>query len=565
MTAFTRANVFHALRMRVEATAPFQITDPAHPDAGGIAPPATGIAEPGHVGTAAFIAASVLCALGGDAAAVLLERATHAADYLLRAQRESGLIDLRSVNYESPPDTAFAVQQLAAVLAVGRQQGRGDVAWGAFVERAELFLRRAATGVATGGFHTPNHRWVIAGAVAQLAALFPDLAPDLAGPLRAYLDEGFDADDEGAYLERSAGVYDAVTNRSLLLVAEHWPDEGTRAAVEASVRANLDLDLHLLHADATAETGLSRRQDAGSRPVPLALAAPYLHAGWAYDEPRYLRAAATLWEAAWDDDAHRLVDVLWLAWTLLAHPRPLPDAATLPALPDDFTRLYGRNGLWRVRRGPLSLSAFRGGTRLLGMVYGGAELAALSISLSYFGTGRFEADTLTAAGDTATLTYGGTRIARRPGYDLPLGRPVPPDAWLSTLGERAFIPRPPASGELTIRALPDGAELRYRNTDGMDDISVQIALDFAPGGVWETGDTALRPEPGQVLFLKSGHGTMRYGAHALTVGPGAGAHRIWAMRDATPPTPGTVRVLLALLTPADHAFTVRGASGIALR
>ncbi len=567
MTAFTRENVLHALRARVEATAPYQITDPGHPDVGGIVPPATGIAEPGHVGTAAFIAASAFCALGGDTDPIVLARAVAGCDYLLHAQRESGLIDLRSVNYESPPDTAFAVQQLAAVLAIGRARGRDDAAWNGFVGRAEIFVRRAARGVATGGFHTPNHRWVIAGAVAQLAALFPDLAPDLAGPMNAYLAEGFDADAEGAYLERSVGVYDAVTNRSLLLVAAHWPDEAVRAAAFASVRANLDFNLHLLHADATAETGLSRRQDIGTRPVPLPLAAPYFDAGIALDEPRYLQAAATLWEAdRRDDDGHRLVDILWLAHALLSHGEPLPDRAALPPLPDVYTRLYPRNGVWRVRRGPLSLTAFRGMTRIIGLTYGAAELVALSISLSYFGTGRFAADTLTAEsaeGDTATLTYDGTPIPRRPGYDLPLGRPVPPEAWLSSLSEREYIPRPPASGELTVRALPDGCELRYRNTDGMDNISVQIALDFAPGGVWETGDTAVQPQPGQVLFLTSGYGTMRYGAHALTIGPGAGAHRIWDMRDSTPPTPGTTRVLLALLTPTDHTFTIRGVSGIA--
>lgn len=567
MTAFTHDDIVRALHAGVEGAAPYQITDPTHPDAGGIAPASTGIAEPGHVGTAAFVAASALCALAGDDDPALLARATHAADYLLRAQRASGLIDLRSINHDSPPDTAFAVQQLAAALSVGRHQGRNDpdtlpAGWGALAARLETFLQRAAHGVATGGFHTPNHRWVIAGATAQLAALFPDLAPALAAPLRAYLAEGFDADDEGAYLERSVGVYDAVTDRSLLLVAAHWPDAAVVAAAHAAVRANLDFNLHLLHADVTAETGLSRRQDAGTRAVPLALAAPYLHAGLALDEPRFVRAAATIWEASTpDDDRHRLVDLLWLAWVALAQPAPLPDATALPALPDTYTRLFARNGLWRVRRGPLSLSVFEGNTRILGLRYGDAELAALSISLSYFGAGRFAADTLTTDGDTATLTYAGRGRPRRPGYDLPLGRPVPPEGWQAALAERDSIPRPPAAGELTVRALPDGCELHYRTTDGMDGTPAQVALDFAPGGVWETGDTALHPQPGQVLFLTEGHGTMRYGAYALTVGPGAGAHRVWAMREATPPPPGTVRVLLALLTPIDHTFTIRGVSG----
>ena len=563
MTAFTRENVLHALRVRIEATAPYQITDAAHPDVGGIALPATGIAEPGHVGTAAFIAGSMLCALGGDADPVLLARAAAGCDYLLHAQRESGLIDLRNVNFDSPPDTAFAVQQLAAVLSIGRQMGRNDLAWGVFAERAETFLRRSAHGVATGGFHTPNHRWVIAGAIAQLAALFPDLAPDLEEPMRAYLAEGFDADAEGAYLERSVGVYDAVTNRSLLLVAHYWPDEAVRAAAFASVRANLDFNLHLLHADATAETGLSRRQDVGTRPVPLALAAPLFEAGIALAEPRYLGTAVTLWEADWRDDGHRLVDFLWLAHSLLAYGGPLPDRAALPPPPDTYTRLYERNGLWRVRRGPLSLTAFRDMPRVLGIVYGAAELVALlgqSQLLRHgplrrpntHGRRRYRHPHLRRAGRRAASPR--LRLAARsPGATRRMARHP----------QRARLPPLPpgvghTDGSCLCRTAAKFATAQRAGTMASRHRSPSISPPAVSG---KRAIPRLHPQPGQTLFLTSGSGTMRYGAHALTVGPGAGAHRVWSMRDATPPTPDAVRVLLALLTPTDHAFTIRGVAG----
>ena len=112
-------------------------------------------------------------------------------------------------------------------------------------------------------------------ALAQTAALFPDI--DVRETVRAYLDEGFDVDEEGTYLKRSIGVYDAVTNRSLLLLAEHWDDANDLAKIQQAVTKNLNFNLHFFHADGTAETGLSRRQDYGTREVPVPLIASYLH------------------------------------------------------------------------------------------------------------------------------------------------------------------------------------------------------------------------------------------------------------------------------------------------
>ncbi len=83
-------------------------------------------------------------------------------------------------------------------------------------------MRRAVIGIscATAGFHTPNHRWadrLCAGVGRRAAAR----SGGRSRSVDAYLAEGIDIDAEGAYLERSIGVYDGVTNRSLLLLADY--------------------------------------------------------------------------------------------------------------------------------------------------------------------------------------------------------------------------------------------------------------------------------------------------------------------------------------------------------
>ena len=553
MGELTRAVVLEALAAHLSATQAWQIEEVGHPEHGAIVNPNWGIAQAGA--TVGWVSGCALLWLGaggtGEARRGLLARAIAGAEYLLRAQYPSGLIDLPDCNYDSSPDTGFAVQLLCAVLDVDRLQPSVDPQWRTLADLLARFVRGAFDGVRAGGFHTPNHRWVIASALAQATALWPDL--DAEATIAAYLAEGIDIDAEGAYIERSVGVYDAVCDRSLLLLAERRP--GDAPTLRAAVRANLDLDLHLLHADGSAETGLSHRQDYGTSVVPTGLIAPLLHSALHDPDPRFVAAARWLWRQG----TPSLPDCVWVAQHLLAHGEPAPGEASPPA---DFARHYPHNGLWRARQGRLSATVFRDVPTLLALRYGGAELSGLGIQQSYFSrdSGRFVGDLLTGEGARATLRSLGQRDPRRPAYEQPIGRPVPPDEWVAALAERDLRRLPPATSELAVALGAEGLTVRYRTLDGTPGVVAQVVFDFPPGGIWETDDTSFHPAAGQVIFLKRGHGTMRYGTDAIRIGPGADAHRIWQMRH-TAPAPGHVRVVVPFLTPVDHTFTIAGGRG----
>jgi len=547
MKKLTLDSVLETLAVHIAEAQHHQIVDPAHPHYGGLVHPDYGIAD--AIDTAHFVVGCAYLALGtGDESR--LAPATPAADFMLRAQRPSGNIDLLSVNYDSAPDTGFVVQQLCAVLELARMRAVDSPAWRALLERLEQFVRRAVTGMLTGGFHTPNHRWVIASALVQAHALFPDL--DVAATVDAYLAEGIDVDAEGLFIERSIGVYDAVNDRSWLLIAER---RDCPAALDAVAR-NLDLDLRFLHADGTAETGLSRRQDYGTRTVPLGLAPCYLLYNALRPNPVYVQAAQMLWEKSDAAAGH----LLWLAYPLLKYGDPAPAEVNLP---DDFALFLPLNGIWRVRRGLLSASAFRNTTRLFSLVYGKAELTSIKISQTYFGhnTGRFIGDDVALTDDGVILRSEGRANPRRPGYELPLGYPVPPERWTVMLEERDVRRLPPPLSTLTIREVEGGFDLRYETLDGLDGVAAQVAFDFLPGGVWETDDTLTRPQAGQVLFLKQGYGMMRYGHDVICIGPGAHAHAMWAMRDAEL-APDHARVLLTFITPVDVTLQIRVYQGL---
>lgn len=551
------APIAHSLRLHavlpvlaaaVDELRHWQILDPASPDAGALVNPGYGCAD--NKTTSSFVtqAAFLLLAMGADDAD-LLAQMDAAAAYLLTVQRPSGNIDLPSVNIDSGPDTGFTVQQLCAIFELARRAGRTGGDWQPVLEKLERFIRRAVEGMKIGGFHTPNHRWVIVSALTQAKTLFPDLA--VAEVVESYLAEGYDIDAEGAFIERSVGVYDAVNDRSLLFIHENWDSP---AALEAVAR-NLDFCLHLLHADGSAETGLSRRQDYGTRTMAAGLVHCYLLHNHFAAQPLFVSAAHWLWNANAAGE-----NLLWTVYALLKCGDPAPAVA---ALPTSYSRHFPHNGLWRIRRQRLSASIFQDATRLLSLVYGQAELSSLKISQTYFGgaCGHFYGEELRVENGRGVLTSGGLRRPRRPGYELPLGRPVSPDEWNAAFPQRGLYELPAAASTLTISEAAGWLDFHYQNVAGVDKVAVQIAFDFPPGGVWESDDTRTIPAAGQPIFLKRGYGQMRYGSDAIRIGPGAATHFMWPMRDAEP-APGHARVLLTFWTPVDVTFTIRAFRGV---
>jgi hypothetical protein len=567
------ATVYIRVRAALEDLLPLQIQDPSSPDMGGLWSPGYGMADPKLTGQfVTLVAYTVLAAERlGDGSLPrtdLLDRAVSAADYLLTAQHESGLIDLLSVNYDSAPDTAFTVQALCTIFEVGREQLAAEESGALLLARLETFIRRTLPGIATGGFHTPNHRWVMASAMLQARAIFPDLATDeaLASAATSYLAEGMDMDAEGMFIERSVGVYDAVNDRSWLFIAQYGDklldETGTTTdEVVSEIGRNLTLNLHLLHADGTAETGLSRRQDYGTREVPIGLIDSYLVANHLKPTPVFAAAAQALWR----ENAQGLENPGWVCYSLLrcGDPHPKPEVK----LPDDFATFLPFNGVHRVRRGLLSSSFFQRATRLATVTFGQAELTAIKFSQTYFGQyiGRFQADEMHFTDERLTMISRGQANPRRPGYEMPLGRPIPHEEWHAALAERELRRLPHAVSELVMEEGSDewgqGFDLHLRTLEGTAGVTAQMAFDFPPGGIWETNDTRLQPQAGQVIFLQQGYGSMRYGNDVLRLGPGTVAHGTWAMREAEP-APEHVRVLVPFLLPVDYTFSLRGYRGL---
>ena len=115
------------------------------------------------------------------------------------------------------------------------------------------------------------------------------------------------------------------------------------------MRRNLDLSFHLLHADATVVTSISKRQYRGTRVVPKRLADGYHAMAHIDSNGFYARVAA--WLTA---DGGGLVCLP----NHILNPKWRDEQIYSEPLPQSYHRVYPVSGLWRVRR------AGRSGPRL---------------------------------------------------------------------------------------------------------------------------------------------------------------------------------------------------------
>ncbi len=521
-----------------------QVLDRDRPDYGGHFNAKHGFAGASHVGNAAFIHQVALAYLVPDsryhADPDVLHRILLAIGFQKRSTRSSGYVDIPQTNFDSPPDTGFVLQQLGSVAHILAQSQ--DVAGALEIEDALTpYLTVCAHAVASGGFHTPNHRWVVASGLALVHALHPD--PVVEAAIEAYLAEGIDLSPDGEYSERSAGGYNAVCNRSLILIAESM---GRRDLLDY-VRRSLHTMLTFLQPDWTILTALSRRQDKGTRRVPTNGIDSFYYMSREDNDDHLCAATHAFFERGGKSNA-------WLVYFMSMHPEWCDKPLKSGVVETSYARHLPHSGVWRVRRGALAATTATGIEGFFSLSFGKVELRALRVHTPYFAGASFTARSLNVSGDTATLVLRSDfLLPHLPGYWMPLNRPV---AWEDLphgiLHEREQVARPEFGVDVSISEVDGGVDLHIQTRDGMDNVPFQIECLFGAPGRVELPEASFDTAPGGSLFLRSGDITYRAGEDAITIGPGIHGHR-----NVFPMAGEGYRVYATAWTPVDHTIRIR--------
>jgi hypothetical protein len=365
----------------VEAMLQKQILTPGHPQRGNY-PDDYGIF---FVGTAGGILSACLAAYVTPESRyyrsqALVERVKLAAAHMVAHQNEDGTIDLPITNFHSTPDTAFVVHGAAMAEQMARK---------AKLELPDLrqFLRRAGDMLVHGGIHTPNHRWVVCQALAQLNELWPDKRYEQR--IAQWLAEGIDIDADGQFTERSTTIYNTVSDNALSVVAL----KTGRPELLDVVRRNLDSMLYFIHPDGEVVTDISTRQDKNLRAFmdrywfPLRLLAIRLGDG------RYATLVRSI-------EARSASLAFLICFPELNAPLP----ASKP-LPESYHQLMPAVKAVRVRRGQRSASILlNGDSRFFTLRHGACVLEAVRLGSAFFGKAQFRAQHWEKAGDGYRLT-----------------------------------------------------------------------------------------------------------------------------------------------------------------
>lgn len=474
--------------------------------------------------------------------AELLSRIRDSIAFQRRWQRPTGLIDLTCLNTESPPDTGFTVQGCAAVVSMARMKTGNS---GALLIARELgeYVRTAAQGMIGRGFHTPNHRWVVCGALARAMALFPDL------PAKEYLEsilaEGIDIQADGEYTERSMGVYNAVCNYAIRNMADCLD----RPELLKAVRANLDFMTHMFHDDGSIVTSISNRQDRGRRVVPLSAVETFFDMAQRDGNGVWAAVADSLFDHREESTTDTMLE------PFLLHPEYRHDRLKRSPLPDHFTRYYAVSGVWRVKRGRLSATAATNSRTALAVCYGQVQLKSVKIAGSCHGTSHLCHDTMEQIPNGVRLVNRGNDNGFA-GYRLPLGKPVPFGEFYRMERERKTWMLPELNQTVDMVEVKNGFDLHLQSDGGLDRVPMEIECAFNGPGEWETTDSLMRVENGFSVILKTGHGTFRRGDEGISIGPGSDAHSDWDMRESHP-TKDAFRVLITFQTPFKRTLEIR--------
>ena len=269
----------------------------------------------------------------------ILERMQLCEVFLKKHTSAEGNIDLWITNFNSPPDTAFAVHSAARAMLLARREKANEL-----VVLMEPFLKRATPAMLTGGIHTPNHRWEMCAALASLNELYPD--PALVKRIDQWLAEGIDIDVDDQYTERSSVVYNSVVNQALTLVALKL----NRPELFEPVRRNINAVLYLLHGSPSkgyeVETGISRRQDLNTRGGLARYWHPLAVLAQRDNNPVYRTLAR-----------HYAPEAAGLTQIMLEPDLAKLEGAVAP-VPDDYEKYFERMHVARIRRGLTSATLF---------------------------------------------------------------------------------------------------------------------------------------------------------------------------------------------------------------
>lgn len=476
----------------------------------------------------------------------LLPLIVNAAEQTVRTAHPDGTSDLLITNFYTP--ATFELQSLCRGYRLFQRHMSGApdemLAHDAMLKAVETLAR----GCLSGGFHTPNHRWVECAALVMSYNILK--WPALMNKVRAYLSEGIDCDEYGEFTERSMGVYNPINVNSMMVLAE----EGGMPELYAYAKKNLDLTFHYLDGDGTLFTKNSRRQDKASDVTYPAHIWYYLYlwAGEKFGNPAYIKFAEKMLEDA-VMAGRGMPCPLWLYME-----KPQLKSFEMDTdgvqIPDRYHAFYPNSNILRVRKGDFSYTLLAGNPDFLHVKFGRAAFT-VRMCASFFAVAQF-------APATVQKTAGGYRMTFSGHGEYKGLFPVPPDSpdWdKMDHSLRPVLHACELDFTLDVTDLEDGVKLAI-TVDNTPRVPFKLEFQIPAGTRLETGHVIMDTVAGGSIVVKQGNARLENveTGSQVTIEGLFGAHMYHrTMRGSIPPMDGAFGLYATAFSPVRQDVVLR--------
>lgn len=459
----------------------------------------------------------------------LLKRIGLATDFLKRSQHANGTIDLPATNFSSPPDTAFVVHSVATAATLARRHHVKSI-----LNQLQEFLTLAGEALRLGGVHTPNHRWVICAALAQINELFPK--EGYVTRINQWLAEGIDIDDEGQFTERSTAGYNTIVDSALVVMAHKLK----RPDLLEPVRKNLNAMAFLLHPDGEVVTEISSRQDLDTRATMSGYWFPLRYLAGLDGNGLFASMLALLKPE--HAELHRLMEYTECSLQLPAY----------EAIPDNYEREYALAGVTRIRRGRTSATIFHhNNSHWFSMRNGGAVIKSIRFASAFFGKGQFVPSLFERREDGYYFKQTLEGRYLQPIEDASL-LPVLNNRWSALTPRRKTSDNCKLIYEASIRETALGFQV-FISAKGTDNVPLTVEINLREGGEL-LGAREVPGQPGAFILTED---TVTYSVdnESLRIGPGKCEHTWLELRGAQPRLSGP-SLFITGYTPFEHLLKI---------
>jgi hypothetical protein len=473
------------------------------------------------IGTAHLIQNLMCCYVSPDSkfykSKEILRRMILAANGLLNLQHEDGTIDLISTNFHSTPDLGFTIYPIALSYSIMLKNEKLN--YGEFPSIMKQYLLKAGKALSVGGIHTPNHRWVVSGALAWINTFFPD--PAYQARIEQWLAEKVDIDPDGQYNERSTATYTPVTNRSLIEVAKRMNHHD----LFVIIRMNLDMTFYYVHSNGEIATESSNRQDKYQQSNMSGYYLAYNFMALHDNDKRYSGMVDYITKTV------PLEDLEYMLPYFLEDPSLLGDLPEPAPIPTSYHKFFKYSDMVRIREDKIDMSIITNNTTFFTFFKGEAALEAVRLSTSFFGKGQFQCQQMVKEGETYILssTIDGPYYQPLPKEKIPaegdawskVPRSVRVQSEVQTLNTKIYLTE--TYGKAGIKIVVDGPK----------NLPVTLELAFRQGGI--LSNVNRKQGIDNAFLIKNGqYATYRKGNDEIKIGPGVCTHKWTQLRGALP-------------------------------